>query len=260
MFKVGRQSPGTAELGPTRYRDAAHYGTATVCAGIHPALDDAADCILPDTHVPTYHGHHTSHLLSLFCRSTMLHITIYLLIVLPPTFLAWKMLNACLVYRNEMQCIFQFIFIAQWFIYIYTRWFKYDRDWLCVNKSQFVPVIFEPPCICGKWLHYFEIKHVLCVAPWRWWRTAGTCSSEKCIYSLCSVCENGWFLIIRNTWHYTEWTRANITYPNIWLVRTKSVISLCNIFSTLLHEWPFSSARRTCALISKQQTSFSRWI
>jgi hypothetical protein len=30
---------------------------------------------------------------------------------------------------------------------IHTRWFKYDRDYLCVNKSQFVPVIFEPPCI-----------------------------------------------------------------------------------------------------------------
>ena len=29
----------------------------------------------------------------------------------------------------------------------YTRWFKYDRDRLCVNKSQFVPVMFEPPCI-----------------------------------------------------------------------------------------------------------------
>jgi hypothetical protein len=28
----------------------------------------------------------------------------------------------------------------------YTMWFKYDRDYLCVNKSQFVPVIFEPPC------------------------------------------------------------------------------------------------------------------
>ena len=27
-----------------------------------------------------------------------------------------------------------------------TRWFKYDRDYLCVKKSQFVPVIFEPPC------------------------------------------------------------------------------------------------------------------
>jgi hypothetical protein len=26
-------------------------------------------------------------------------------------------------------------------------WFKYDRDDLCVNKSHFVPVIFEPPCI-----------------------------------------------------------------------------------------------------------------
>jgi hypothetical protein len=33
-------------------------------------------------------------------------------------------------------------------ITINTRWFKYDRDDLCVNKSQFVPVIFEPPCIC----------------------------------------------------------------------------------------------------------------
>ena len=31
----------------------------------------------------------------------------------------------------------------------HTRWFKYDRDYLCVNKSQFVPVIFEPPCILG---------------------------------------------------------------------------------------------------------------
>jgi hypothetical protein len=27
-----------------------------------------------------------------------------------------------------------------------TRCFKYDRDCLCVNKSQFVTVIFEPPC------------------------------------------------------------------------------------------------------------------
>jgi hypothetical protein len=28
-----------------------------------------------------------------------------------------------------------------------TKWFKYDRDYLYVNKSQFVPVIFEPLCI-----------------------------------------------------------------------------------------------------------------
>ena len=32
-------------------------------------------------------------------------------------------------------------------IAVYTRWFKYDRDYLCVNKPVTVPVIFEPPCI-----------------------------------------------------------------------------------------------------------------
>jgi hypothetical protein len=30
---------------------------------------------------------------------------------------------------------------------IITRWFKYHRNYLCVNKSQFVLVIFEPLCI-----------------------------------------------------------------------------------------------------------------
>ena len=33
------------------------------------------------------------------------------------------------------------------YIYIYARWFKYDRDYLCVNKPVTVPVIFELPCI-----------------------------------------------------------------------------------------------------------------
>ena len=32
-------------------------------------------------------------------------------------------------------------------MYVCTRWFKYDWDCLCVNKSQFVPVIFKPPCM-----------------------------------------------------------------------------------------------------------------
>ena len=43
----------------------------------------------------------------------------------------------------------------------YTSWFKYDRDYLCVNKSQFVPVIFEPPCI-------IELVQIygLCVISW----------------------------------------------------------------------------------------------
>jgi hypothetical protein len=30
-----------------------------------------------------------------------------------------------------------------WYVYCFTRWFKYDREWLCVNKSQFVAVIFN---------------------------------------------------------------------------------------------------------------------
>jgi len=29
----------------------------------------------------------------------------------------------------------------------YTRCFKYDWDYLCVNLATSVPVIFEPPCI-----------------------------------------------------------------------------------------------------------------
>jgi hypothetical protein len=33
--------------------------------------------------------------------------------------------------------------------FLSTMWFKYDRDYLCVKKSQFVPVIFEPPCSSG---------------------------------------------------------------------------------------------------------------
>ena len=40
-----------------------------------------------------------------------------------------------------------FIVLSLPHVRLYTRWFKYDRNWLCVNKSQFVPVIFEPPCI-----------------------------------------------------------------------------------------------------------------
>jgi hypothetical protein len=51
---------------------------------------------------------------------------------------------------------------------IYTRWFKYDRDDLCVNKSQFVPVIFEPPCIYI-YIHvdiYYHHHHLLALQPY----------------------------------------------------------------------------------------------
>jgi hypothetical protein len=50
----------------------------------------------------------------------------------------------------QTSCLFIHIYIYI-YIYIYThthtRCFKYDRDYLCVKMSEFVPVIFEPPCI-----------------------------------------------------------------------------------------------------------------
>jgi hypothetical protein len=45
--------------------------------------------------------------------------------------------------------ILKYSALFQVYIYIYTRWFKYARDYLCLNKEQFVPVIFEPPCKTG---------------------------------------------------------------------------------------------------------------
>jgi hypothetical protein len=42
------------------------------------------------------------------------------------------------------------LFISTWlpfWIWQYTRWFKYDRDKLWLVYTQTVPVIFEPPCI-----------------------------------------------------------------------------------------------------------------
>ena len=69
----------------------------------------------------------------------------------------------------------------------YTRWFKYDRDYLCVNKSQFVPVIFEPPCT---YLLAYKLPNMVwtskrLVAPWGWPRLkAKTCRSEYNIYKI----------------------------------------------------------------------------
>jgi hypothetical protein len=37
------------------------------------------------------------------------------------------------------------------YMYLYTRWFKYDRDKLWLVYTQIVPVIFEPPCIWADW-------------------------------------------------------------------------------------------------------------
>jgi hypothetical protein len=53
--------------------------------------------------------------------------------------------------------IFQHFPIENW-MEESTSVFKYDRDYLCVNKSQFVPVIFEPPCTS-----IISEKYVLCM-------------------------------------------------------------------------------------------------
>jgi hypothetical protein len=42
-----------------------------------------------------------------------------------------------------------------------TRWFKYERDDFCVNKAQFVPVIFEPPCTCRVFLNLIFVDQVI---------------------------------------------------------------------------------------------------
>jgi hypothetical protein len=62
---------------------------------------------------------------------------------------------------NQSYCVITFEFLKT---IVFTRWFKYDWDDLCVNKSQFFPVIFEPPCICcdtvwsGRWIPDFRIN------------------------------------------------------------------------------------------------------
>ena len=62
-----------------------------------------------------------------------------------------------------------------------TRWFKYDRDYLCVNKSQFVPVIFEPPCTFQ--FITFVPFHGIIYSPNN--RTRRSANNKKCIYVSC---------------------------------------------------------------------------
>jgi len=52
----------------------------------------------------------------------------------------------CFVDRVSLYNLFQMGPIRCTII-LSTRWFKYDRDGLCVNLATSVPVISEPPCI-----------------------------------------------------------------------------------------------------------------
>jgi hypothetical protein len=61
-----------------------------------------------------------------------------------------------------------------------TRWFKYDRDNLCVNKSQLVPVIFEPPCtICCTTVLCLNVTYKWTVVPMHWGQFTPKCNQLK---------------------------------------------------------------------------------
>jgi hypothetical protein len=72
-----------------------------------------------------------------------------------------------------------------------TRWLKYDRDYLCVNKQQSVPVIFEPPCIL---VHAWKIKS-------QFWHSEGLMMWQQLsrLYPLMV------FMTVTEQWH--EWQK-----------------------------------------------------
>jgi hypothetical protein len=88
-----------------------------------------------------------------------------------------------------------------------TRWFKYDRDYLCVNKSQFVPVIFEPPCIKG------SLTDISIIVRW------------KILFRHIDFSDDGRSRVFRNVGtHIPDYVAS----PLQKTVTFKSVIILCN--------------------------------
>jgi hypothetical protein len=76
-----------------------------------------------------------------------------------------------------------------------TRWFKYDRDYLCVNKSQSVPVIFEPHTsklltvlLCCKWFT-FKMKSNFLQITVLHLKVTGVC-----LYNVCTRIIDLWIL------------------------------------------------------------------
>jgi hypothetical protein len=83
-----------------------------------------------------------------FCVSVMFCVLFYPRV--HTLLFVYKFTDHCQQVETKLQltnmCIYIYIYIYI-HTHTYTRWFTYDRDYLCVHKSQFVPVIFEPPCI-----------------------------------------------------------------------------------------------------------------
>ena len=55
----------------------------------------------------------------------------------------WKKLLRTAMNRHILHMPMEWMYHA----FVLTRWFKYDRDYLCVNLATSVLVKFEPPCI-----------------------------------------------------------------------------------------------------------------
>jgi hypothetical protein len=93
-----------------------------------------------------------------------------------------------------------------------TRWFKYDRDYLCVNKSQFVPVIFEPPSTTyhggafARTIAVMEKQSVLHIYLRVWVharagvRERGHVHANRCVYSYLSSMQCICAILWRHLW------------------------------------------------------------
>jgi hypothetical protein len=141
------------------------------------------------------------------------------------------------------------VFYALFFLFFCTRWFKYDRDYLYVNKSQFVPVIFEPPCIFRffkSWprdsklvdvpvvvvrIPQFEKPwggHVIhqCSFPWSFWtsvqsRSVVLCGDFRSLSSKMTLIRCKKHDILMTSWNEDEYTRTDyflmIVTSVLWL-------------------------------------------
>ena len=126
-----------------------------------------------------------------------------------------------------------------------TRWFKYDRDYLCVNKSQFVPVIFEPPCI------FSDVKSQFHRRKGRWRKplpatrsylfTAFMAEYQRVYHFQQSACLYNFGYL-----NHCEGSSLQTNAANQGFLRRRVVLRsiVCSLVS-FLHTWPPSSVPTT---------------
>jgi hypothetical protein len=103
----------------------------SVCPSIHPSFLSSIHRSIYPTVFPCFHP--SIHPSSVLLSSTYLPI---------PTLSTTTYLISYFCMQFVRMCELTWAYVCRC-----TRWFKYDRDYLCVNKLEFVPVLFEPPCI-----------------------------------------------------------------------------------------------------------------